>query len=117
MKKLVCKYCGNAEFTVLNVGETLCKCGLRLTKLSDYAQEKPQRPRDHHYLDQKRQAEVISKISLLKREIDKCLDERDEEGFKKRTYEIKLWQHFLETGVHDPQIRFKERLKQNQDKV
>jgi hypothetical protein len=117
MKKLICKSCGNAEFTVLNVGENLCKCGLRLTKLTDYAFEKPQKKNERARLDQQRRAEVISKISLLKREIDKCLDERDEEGFKKRTFELKLCQHFLGTGVTDTQVRFKERLKQNQDKV
>ncbi|MFJ7726075.1 IDEAL domain-containing protein [Neobacillus sp. NPDC097160] len=102
MRKLVCKYCRNAEFYVLNVNETLCKCGVRLTKLSDYLSEDSPKWRG----DQKRQAEVISKISLLKREIDKCLDERDQERFKKLTYELRACQLYL----NDPKTRFKERL-------
>lgn len=115
MKKLICKKCGNDEFTVLNVGETLCKCGLRLTKLTDYTLENTQKKKELLVRDQKRRAEVISKISLLKREIDKCLDERDEAGFKKRTFELRLCQHFLESNLDHRETRFKERLKQNQD--
>ncbi|MBO0960976.1 IDEAL domain-containing protein [Neobacillus sp. MM2021_6] len=105
MKKLLCKYCGNAEFYVLNVNETLCKCGVRLTKPSDYLREDSPKWRG----DQKRQAEVVSKISLLNREIDNCLDERDEERFKKLTYELRLCKHAL----IDSRARFKERLNQN----
>jgi len=105
MKKLVCKYCGNAEFYVLNVNETLCKCGVRLTKLSDYLKEDSPKWRG----DQKRHAEVISKISLLKHEIDTSLDERDPERFKKLTYELRACQLYLD----DSKERFKERLNQN----
>ena len=112
MRKLVCRNCGNAEFKVLNVGETLCKCGRRLTKLSDYQWEAPQKWKE----DQRRRAEIISKISLLKREIDKCLDERDEEGFKKRSLELNLCHHLLETVWQDPQERFRERIKESQNK-
>ncbi|MFZ7946793.1 IDEAL domain-containing protein [Neobacillus sp. 19] len=101
MKKLVCKYCGNAEFYVLNVNETLCKCGVRLTKLSDYRNApKPNK-------EQKRQADAISRVSLLKREIDKCLDERDEERFNKLTYELRVHQHYLS----DPKEHLKKRLE------
>ena len=103
MKKLLCKYCGNAEFYVLNVNETLCKCGVRLTKLSDYRRE------EQWHKGQKRQAEVVSKISLLKREIDNCLDERDPERFKKLTYELRVCQHVL----NDSKARFKGRLNQS----
>ena len=112
MRKLVCRNCGNAEFKVLNVGETLCKCGRRLTKLSDYQWEAPQKWKE----DQRRRAEIISKISLLKREIDKCLDERDEEGFKKRSLELKLCHHLLETVWQDPEERFRKRIKESQNK-
>ncbi|EKN66525.1 hypothetical protein BABA_15487 [Neobacillus bataviensis LMG 21833] len=105
MKKLVCKYCGNAEFYVLSVNETLCKCGVRLTKPSDYLREDSPKWRG----DQRRQAEAISKISLLKREIDKCLDERDQERFKKLTYELRVSQYALT----DSKAHFKERLNQN----
>ncbi|WP_160724147.1 hypothetical protein [Bacillus sp. USDA818B3_A] len=107
MRKLICKSCGNAEFNVLNVGETLCKCGKRLTKLNDYAWESSQKWKDV----QRRRAEIISKMSLLKREIDLCLDRRDEEGFKKRTFELKLCQQFLDNALQDPQHRLRERIK------
>ncbi|TWD99421.1 hypothetical protein FB550_10756 [Neobacillus bataviensis] len=112
MKKLICRNCGNEEFKVLNVGETLCRCGRRLTKLSDYQWENSQKWKE----DQRRRAEIISKISLLKREIDKCLDERDEEGFKKRTFELKLCHHFLDNALQDSQHRYKKHIKQNQNK-
>jgi ribosomal protein L37E len=112
MKKLICRNCGNEDFKVLNVGETLCKCGRRLTKLSDYQWETPKKWKE----DQRRRAEIISKVSLLKREIDKCLDERDEEGFNKRTLELKLCYHLLDTTLADPQQRLKERINQNQNK-
>jgi uncharacterized protein YpiB (UPF0302 family) len=117
MRKLSCKVCGNNEFQVLNVNETLCKCGLRLTKLSDYRSEEPKIRTEHFHLDQKKQAEVISKISLLKRAIDKCLDEQDKETFKKLTSELRVCQHVLQKGVNDPLVHSKERLKQNQDKM
>ncbi|PLS07984.1 IDEAL domain-containing protein [Neobacillus cucumis] len=113
MKKLICKNCGNSEFYVLNVGETLCKCGKRLTKLTDYQWENSQKWKDI----QRRRAEIISKMSLLKREIDECLDRRDEEGFKKRTFELKLCEHFLDNSLQSPQVRLRERIKQNQDKL
>ncbi|WP_066070538.1 IDEAL domain-containing protein [Neobacillus soli] len=117
MKKLLCKYCGNAEFYVVNLHETVCKCGLRLTKLNDYRREGPQHWEDHFFPDQKRQAAVIAKASLLKREIDQCLDERNEERFKKLSLELKVCQKFLKTREADPNHRFKKRLKESSDKV
>jgi len=108
MKKLVCKHCGNAEFTMLQVGEALCKCGLHLTKIGDYRWEKPQYWRKQSTVNPKLQAEVIAKISLLKREIDKCLDERDEEGFRKRTFELKVCQHYLEGKKKRIEVPFRE---------
>jgi uncharacterized protein YpiB (UPF0302 family) len=112
MKKLICRNCGNAEFTVLNVGETLCKCGRRLTKSSDYQRENSQKWAEN----QRRRAEMISKISLLKREIDQCLDARDEEGFKKRAFELKLCHHFLDHALQDSQQRYKLPIKTHQNK-
>ncbi|MBI0578070.1 IDEAL domain-containing protein [Neobacillus cucumis] len=113
MRKLVCKACGNAEFYVLNVRETLCKkCGLRLTHPSDYRREESQHRKEQLYLETKRQAEAISKISLLKRKIDQCLDDRDQEKFKQLTYELRVCQYFLKTGRNDAQTRFKDKIKQ-----
>lgn len=109
MKNLICKNCGNAEFKVLAVGETLCKCGRRLTMLSDYRWGNTTKWTEL----QKRRAEIISKISLLKREIDKCLDERDEEGFMKRTLELNLCEHFLGRELQVSEHQLMEAIKEN----
>jgi uncharacterized protein YpiB (UPF0302 family) len=117
MGNLLCKVCGNDEFQVLNVNEALCKCGLHLTNLSDNLSEERKIVKEHFYLDQKRQAEVITKVSLLKRAIDECLDVRDKEAFKKLTSELIVYQQVLQKGVYISRVPFKERLKQNQDKI
>ena len=95
MKKLVCRVCGNEEFKVLHVGETLCKCGLRLTKISDYASEESKMMKEF-YVNNKRQAEVISRVSLLRRAIDESLDKRDEEEFKRLTSQLRVCRHYLQ---------------------
>ncbi|MFF2447207.1 IDEAL domain-containing protein [Neobacillus sp. NPDC058068] len=113
MKKLLCKYCGNAEFYVVNLHETVCKCGLRLTKLSDYRREgtKPA-----EYPSQKQQADLISKISILKREIDKCLDEREQEGFHQLSLELKgCEEELLQLEDTADQDHFAKSLKDNKD--
>jgi uncharacterized OB-fold protein len=118
MKKLFCKYCGNGEFYVLNLHETMCKCGFKLTKLSDYRRvesKTEKNPLLRAYDQQK--AEVIAKISLLKREIDKCLDDRNKERFEKLSLELKVQQNFLEIEGANPEFRLQEMLKQNQNKV
>jgi hypothetical protein len=109
MRKLLCRNCGNDQFYVVNTGGTLCTCGLRLTTRSHYRmEEKPPLSKEH----QKTQADLIAKVSLLKREIDRCLDERDQAGFKKLSYELKVCQNYLETKMNDP----KERWEYTQDK-
>jgi IDEAL domain len=117
MRELACKVCGNDGFQLLNVNETLCKCCLRLTKLSNHHSEESKRQTERFYLNQRNRAEVISKVNLLKRAIDKCLDERDKETFKKLTSELKVYQHFLQKGPNNenPLIPPKKELKQNQD--
>ena len=45
----------------------------------------------------RKKAELITKISLLKRKIDQCLDERDRQGFYHLSLELKMCQHYLET--------------------
>jgi hypothetical protein len=105
MKKLVCRYCGNKEFYLLIGNETLCKCGLHLTRPSDYRLE----DNNKWKAEQKRQADLISKISLLKRAIDKCLDERDQAGFQKLTAELQACQQSL----RHPHTTLKERFKKN----
>jgi uncharacterized protein YpiB (UPF0302 family) len=117
MGKLLCKVCGNDKFQVLNVNEALCKCGLRLTNLNDHLSKERNIGKEHFYLDQKRQAEVITKVSLLKRAIDECLDVRDQEAFKKLTSELLVYQQVLQKGVYVHRVTSKERLKQNQDKM
>ncbi|MCM3763985.1 IDEAL domain-containing protein [Neobacillus niacini] len=106
MKKLICKYCGNKEFYVLTVHETLCKCGMHLTKPSDYRLEDDHKWKELYQLEHKREASLISRISLLKRAIDKCLDERDQAGFQKLTAELRTCQNSL----RQPRTRLKERL-------
>ncbi|WP_042463435.1 IDEAL domain-containing protein [Neobacillus dielmonensis] len=106
MKKLRCRQCGNHEFYAVDVGVNLCKCGLYLRKPSDYQKDEPIIRRKHIYSEQRSQAEVITKVSLLKREIDLCLDERDHERFHKLTNELKICQHFLKSKAIDPQISF-----------
>ncbi|OIK16141.1 hypothetical protein BIV60_06665 [Bacillus sp. MUM 116] len=111
MKKLVCKDCGNAEFYVVHFNETQCKkCGLHLTHPSQYRREELQQRKEHLYLEIKRKAEAISKISLLKRKIDQCLDAHDQEGFKKFTCELRVCQHFLKTGRSNAKIRSKDKV-------
>lgn len=61
-------------------------------------------------------ADLITKISLLKKEIDTCLDERNEERFYRLSFELKVCNRYLETLMSSPQISFKERLGQNRDK-
>jgi hypothetical protein len=103
MGLLCCRYCGNTEFFVLSVHETMCKCGFILTKLSDYRIDEPPQEIDlfPHSTDEQN-AEVISKISLLKAEIDKCLDERNKEEFNRLSFELKK---ILEKGVRDAKVR------------
>jgi hypothetical protein len=61
-------------------------------------------------------AELITKISLLKRKIDQCLDERDQEAFNRLTFELRVCQRYLETRMNDTDSSVKEQLKQNRDK-
>ncbi|MEO2075124.1 MAG: hypothetical protein ABGX20_06975 [Bacillus sp. (in: firmicutes)] len=117
MRKLLCKNCGNAEFYVINMNETLCKCGCRLSKLSDYRWEESKKWKEVYHAEQKRQTELIFKISLLKRKIDTCLDERDLEGFNKFTSELKACQNALKSGATPPAARLRERVQHNRDVV
>nr|WP_263324202.1 IDEAL domain-containing protein [Neobacillus sp. Marseille-Q6967] len=101
MKKSGCKTCGSSEFFVMGSGQTLCKCGKPI-------QDPQKKPKTSYY---KTQAELIAKISLLKRNIDKCLDERDEEGFNKYVFELKVCQRYLKTRMNYSNSGFKERLE------
>jgi uncharacterized protein YpiB (UPF0302 family) len=95
MRKLLCKVCGNDDFQMLNENEALCKCGLRLSNLSDNHSEEPKIRKEHFDLDLKRQASVITKVSLLKRAIDESLDKRDKEAFYKLTSKLRVYQQDL----------------------
>ncbi|WHY00516.1 IDEAL domain-containing protein [Neobacillus sp. DY30] len=64
----------------------------------------------------KTKAELITKISLLKRKIDQCLDERDQEAFNRLTFELRVCQRYLETRMNTTETSIKERLEQNRDK-
>ncbi|MDF2854612.1 MAG: hypothetical protein K0Q87_463 [Neobacillus sp.] len=52
--------------------------------------------------------DLLTKISLLKQKIDKCLDERDREGFYHLSLELRLYQHYLETCFTNTTVPFKK---------
>jgi IDEAL domain len=85
MKDNGCKVCGSSEFFIMGSGEKRCKCGKTLNE--------NKRP----FLTE---AELITKISLLKREIDRCLDERDQDGFHQYVLELKVNQRRLKKRMH-----------------
>ncbi|MGX6445573.1 IDEAL domain-containing protein [Neobacillus sp. K501] len=86
MKENGCKVCGSSEFFVMGSGEKRCKCGRTLNE--------NKRP----FLTE---AELITKISLLKREIDRCLDERDQQGFHQYVLKLKVNQRRLKKRMQD----------------
>jgi hypothetical protein len=98
MTKLLCKVCGNDKFQLLNENEALCKCGLRLTNLSDDHSEEPKIGKERLDLDQRRQALVITDVSLLKMAIDESLDKRDKDAFYKLTSKLKVYQEYFQQG-------------------
>ena len=98
MTKLLCKVCGNDKFQLLNENEALCKCGLRLTNLGEGDSK---RGKEHFDLDYKRQASVITKISLLKRSIDESLDKRDKEAFYKLSSKLRVYQQYFQTKMNN----------------
>ncbi len=125
MKKLVCKYCGNAEFYVLNLEETMCKCGFKLTKLSDYKTEELEEENEllvdieqseqiNEQSNHQLEAELISKISLLKREIDKSLDEGNKEKFIQLTSELNEQEKILNVWIENPESFCSEEYQENQ---
>ena len=64
----------------------------------------------------KNKAELITKISLLKRKIDQCLDERDQEAFNRLTFELRVCQRYLETRMNTSETSVTKRWEQNRDK-
>lgn len=109
MKKLVCKHCGNSEFTIMSSYHSLCNCGRLMKKVEDFKKEEPT-PSDeivNRLISSSNGiiAEIFLNISLLRYEINKSLDERNEETFyilsselvdyeemfKKREKEMKTW--------------------------
>jgi hypothetical protein len=101
MTKLLCKVCGNDKFQLLNENEALCKCGLRLTNLGDDHSEETKIGKDPYELDHKRQASVITKVSLLKRAIDESLDKRDKEAFYKLSSKLRVYQQYFQTKMNN----------------
>ncbi|MGG3560689.1 IDEAL domain-containing protein [Neobacillus rhizosphaerae] len=88
-----------------------------MSKLSDYRWEESKKWKEVYLEEQKRQTELIFKISLIKRKIDTCLDERDQDGFKKLTSELKACEKALKTGTPYPKSRVRERIQHNKDVV
>jgi hypothetical protein len=112
MSRLLCKACGNNNFQLLNESEALCKYCYRLTNISDYLSGKQKIRNEHFDLDQKWQALVITKVSLLKRAIDESLDKRDKKAFYKLTSILRVYQPFLQTRENRTPVTPKEGLRQ-----
>ncbi|MGG1679219.1 IDEAL domain-containing protein [Neobacillus sp. NRS-1170] len=92
MKELVCKMCGNDEFIWGDSEKVVCKCGLVLKiPCENAAQEKLMKA------SQKLKTEIIVKVSLLTKEIDKCLDDRNKRRFHKLSAELKQYNEILNT--------------------
>lgn len=104
MKKNVCKSCGSSEYYFMGSGEKRCKCGKPINK---------KKPAKTGKFDSKTQAEFIAKISLLKRKIDQCLDERDQEGFHKYVFELKVCQRYIKMLPNYKESNLKKRLEDN----
>lgn len=100
MKKLVCKFCGNTEFSSNNSDKIICKCGSKIPDPGNQLMDEFDKVEEElFFLDQQINAEVILKISLIKREIDKCLDERDEEKFHKLSTDLNHYLDILDSGM------------------
>jgi transcription initiation factor TFIIIB Brf1 subunit/transcription initiation factor TFIIB len=97
MKKLVCKLCGN-ENVIMEYGDkVICRCGLvlRIPGVDgvNSGQERVIKA------SQKVKAELILQVSLLKREIDQCLDDRNKERFQKLSSQLKHLHEIVNTEI------------------
>ena len=101
MKKFECKACGNTIFSISKLDEFYCRCGQKLTAPCDAKIEG-----ENGFIDSVRKlyAEAIVKISLLTREIDICLDERNEERFNKVSSELNLYKQIIKTCSENPEF-------------
>src|SRR5919199_1693219 len=104
MIKFVCESCGHTVFSTDNFDEIVCRCGQTLTKAND----KKSTTAQDGFIDSvhKHIADAVLKISLLKREIDKCLDERNKEKFKKVSSELSLYEEIVNTCTENPEFHW-----------
>ncbi len=112
MSKMLCNFCGNDQFKMVNEAKALCKYCYRFNFLSDDQSERSKIKNEHFDPDHKWMASVIMKVSLLKRAIDESLDKRDKKAFDKLTSILKVYQQSLQRGQNHIPVTSKERLKQ-----
>lgn len=101
MKKFECSACGDTIFSSSNQDEFTCNCGERMTAPWD---TKSEGGNGFIVSVRKLYADAIIKISLLTREIDLCLDERNEERFKKASSELKFYKEIIKTCSENPEL-------------
>ena len=109
MKKFECKACGDTIFYSSDRDEFNCRCGEKFTAPCDTKSE-----REDGFIDSVRQlyAEAIIKVNLLTREIDICLDKRNEERFNKVSSELNLYKQIIKTCSKNPEFLWdKNKLK------
>ncbi|WP_338470861.1 IDEAL domain-containing protein [Niallia sp. XMNu-256] len=112
MSRLLCEFCGNDNFKMLNEDKALCKYCYRFTNLSVDHKEELEMSEKNIELVHKRQASAITKISLLKRAIDESLDKRDKNEFYSLTFKLKYYQQFLQPKENQIPVNSQEELKQ-----
>lgn len=114
MSELLCKFCGNDDFKMVNETKALCKYCYRFTFLKDEQRKKLKIKNENFDQDQNQNwmASVIMKVSLLKRAIDESLDKRDKKEFDKLTSILKVYQQFLQTQENSTPVPSKKGLKQ-----
>lgn len=107
MEKFECKNCGNTEFMSTNSGDIICRYGV---KWSDPKWEED----TDGFIDsvQRLNVEAILKISLLKWKIDRCLDERNKERFKKVSSELTIYEEIVKTCTEHPEFFWDERFEE-----
>jgi hypothetical protein len=98
MKKFECKECRHAFSTIENTAYIMYRCGSKLVK--PIIDIKSGFMNSFHKL----YVEAVLNISLLKREMDECLVERNKERFKKISSELNLYTAIVKTCIENPEF-------------
>jgi hypothetical protein len=84
MEKIICKCCGNEFLLGGHSGKVICQCG-SILRISGTLSEQER----VFKASQKLKAEIILQASLIRREIDRCLDDRNKERFQKLSSQLR----------------------------